>query len=256
MTVLDAHTHPHFREHQAGRAAADVFLREARRHGIEHVVALGDVLAFGRSPNADQLRSINDDTLWLVKRHPQQVTGFCYLNPTLGERSVWQEVERCVAVPGIRGLKLEVANNARDACMRPVMKAAERYGLVVLQHAWSMTKIKQRSFHTDPEDAVLLARRFPNVRVIMAHLTGCGVRGVLAARGCDNLVVDTSGAAPEAGIVAYAVEKLGVHRVIYGSDAPIRDFAVAIARITGAGLGRDAERRILRDNARELLRLP
>jgi hypothetical protein len=88
MTVLDAHTHPHFREHQAGRAAADVFLREARRHGIEHVVALGDVLAFGRSPNADQLRSINDDTLWLVKRHPQQVTGFCYLNPTLGERAV------------------------------------------------------------------------------------------------------------------------------------------------------------------------
>lgn len=256
MTVLDVHTHPHFREHQAGRAAADGFLREAQRHGIEHVVALGDVLAFGRRPNAEQLRSINDDTLWLVKRHPQRVTGFCYLNPTLGERAVWQEVERCLEVPGIRGLKLEVANNARDACMRPVMQAAERHGLVVLQHAWSMTKIKQRSFHTDPEDAVLLARRFPNVRVIMAHLTGCGVRGVLAARSCDNLVVDTSGAAPEAGLVAYAVEKLGVNRVLYGSDAPIRDFAVAIARITGAGLGREAERRILRENARELLRLP
>jgi Tat protein secretion system quality control protein TatD with DNase activity len=47
MTILDAHTHPHFREHQSGREAADVFLREAQRHGIEHVVALGDVLASG-----------------------------------------------------------------------------------------------------------------------------------------------------------------------------------------------------------------
>jgi predicted TIM-barrel fold metal-dependent hydrolase len=133
------------------------------------------------------------------------------------------------------------------------MQAAEEHGLVVLQHAWSMTKIRQRSFHTDPEDAVLLARRYPNVRVIMAHLTGCGVRGVLAARGCDNLWVDTSGAAPEAGLVGYAVEQLGVGKVLYGSDAPIRDYAVALARITDAGLTASEQRRILGQNAKELL---
>jgi predicted TIM-barrel fold metal-dependent hydrolase len=157
---------------------------------------------------------------------------------------------------GFRGIKLEIANNARDACMRPVMQAAEKHNLVVLQHAWSMTKIKQRSFHTDPEDAALLARRFPNVRIIMAHLTGCGVRGVLAVKACDNLVVDTSGAAPEAGLVEYAVAQLGADRVLYGSDVPIRDFAVALARVTGTQLDAATRRKILRDNARALLRLP
>jgi predicted TIM-barrel fold metal-dependent hydrolase len=81
------------------------------------------------------------------------------------------------------------------------------------------------------------ARRFPNVRVIMAHLTGCGVRGVLAARDCDNLLVDTSGAAPEAGIVAYAVEKLGVERVLYGSDAPIPRFRRGDRTHHGCGVG-------------------
>jgi uncharacterized protein len=255
VRAIDIHTHPLLREAGCDRHRADAFVACARRLGIEHLVALGDVLVDGRLPSEAQVRRVNDDTAWLMSRHPRFITGFCYLNPTLGERAVWREVERCVA-RGFRGLKLEIANNARDACMQPVMEAAARHDLVVLQHSWSMTKIRQRRYHSDPADTAHLARRFPNVRVIMAHLTGCGVRGVLEAKGVDNLWVDTSGAAPEAGIVAHAVEQLGAERLLYGSDAPVRDFAVALARITGAGLGRTVEQKILRNNARALLRLP
>lgn len=255
MRAIDVHTHPILRHDERGRGGAAQLIRRARAHGIEHIVVLGDVLGFGRSPDEAQLRIINNETFWLMRRYPGYVTGFCHVNPTLGEKVVTREVERCVA-RGFRGIKLEIANNARDASMRPVMAAAERHNLVVLQHAWSMTKIKQRSFHTDPEDAALLARRFPNVRIIMAHLTGCGVRGVLAVKDCDNLVVDTSGAAPEAGLVEYAVAQLGADRVLYGSDVPIRDFAVALARVTGTQLDAATQRKILRDNARALLRLP
>jgi uncharacterized protein len=254
MEIFDVHTHPVFREHARGPGAVEAFLRRAEAHGIRGLVALGDVLAFGRSPTAAQVRRINDETAALVRADPGRVVGFCYLNPTLGEGAVRRETERCAA-RGFRGIKLEIANNARDACMRPVMREAERLGWVVLQHAWSMTWIRQRSYHTDPEDAATLARRFPNVRIIMAHLTGCGVRGVLAVRDCENLVVDTSGAAPEDGIVRYAVEQLGPRRVLYGSDAPVRDFGVALARITGAGLGADVTRRLLGENAREWLGL-
>jgi len=219
------------------------------------MVVLGDVLGFGRSPTEAQIRLINDETFWLMRRYPRIVTGFCHLNPTLGARAVWRETERCVA-RGFRGLKLEIANNARAACMRPLMEAAARHDLVLLQHAWSMTKIRQRSFHTDPEDVATLARRFPAVRIIMAHLTGCGVRGVLAVKDCPNVWIDTSGAAPEAGLVEYAVAQLGAERVLYGSDAPIRDFSVALARVTGTQLDAATKRKILHDNAWALLRLP
>jgi uncharacterized protein len=255
MRAIDIHTHPILRDDRRGRAGADELIASARAHGIEHLVALGDVLAYGRLPTEAQLRKINDDTYWLMQRHPGMVTGFCHLNPTLGERAVIRETERCLA-RGFRGLKLEIANNARDACMRPLMVAAERHNLIVLQHAWSMTKIRQRSFHTDPEDVATLAKRFPAVRIIMAHLTGCGVRGVLAVKSCKNIFVDTSGAAPEAGIVEFAVEQLGAERILYGSDAPIRDFGVALARITGSKLDVSTQNKILRDNARALLRLP
>lgn len=255
MRVIDVHTHPILRHDRRGRAGAGQLLARARAHGIEHVVALGDVLGFGRQPSAAQIRLINDETAWLMAEYPGYVTGFCHLNPLLGAAAVRAEVERCVA-RGFRGLKLEIANNAADACMRPLMRSAAQHGLVVLQHAWSMTKIGERSFHTDPEDVATLARRFPEVRIIMAHLTGCGVRGVLAVRDCPNVRVDTSGAAPEAGIVEYAVAQLGAGRVLYGSDAPIRDFGVALARVTGARLTAVEKKQVLRENARALLRLP
>lgn len=254
MSIIDIHAHPLLRHDRRGRAGADQLIARARAHGIRHLVALGDVLAFGRSPTAAQLRTINDETHALMQRHPGVITGFCHLNPTLGARAVGQETERCVAL-GFRGLKLEIANNAADAVMLPVMEAARRHNLVVLQHAWSMTKIGERAFHTDPEDVATLARRFPDVRIIMAHLTGCGVRGVQAIRGCPNVWVDTSGAAPEAGIVEYAVAQLGADRILYGSDVPIRDFGVAIARITGSRLDAKTRRRILHDNAAALLGL-
>lgn len=255
MPIIDVHTHPVFREHRPAAIGAEQLIRQARAHGIGHIVALGDVLAFGRSPTARQIRLINAETAGLVRRQRGFATGLCYLNPTLGERAVRRELEWALE-RGFRGIKLEIANNARDACMRPLMKEAERHGLVVLQHAWSMTKIRQRRFHTDPEDVALLARRFPDVRIIMAHLTGCGVRGVLAVKDCPNVSVDTSGAAPEAGIIEYAVDQLGADRIVYGSDAPIRDFGVALARVTGSRLDAAARRKILHDNARALFHLP
>lgn len=255
MRIIDVHTHPILREDQRGPAGAAQLIRRARAHGIEHLVALGDVLAFSRMQTVEQVQLINDETAAVMRAHPHFVTGFCYLNPLLGASAVEAEVARCVA-RGFRGLKLEIANNARDACMAPVMRAAEQHGLVVLQHAWSMTNIHQRRFHTDPEDVATLAQRFPRVPIIMAHLTGCGVRGILAVKGCLNVVIDTSGAAPEAGLVEFAVEQLGARRVLYGSDAPVRDFGVALARITGSRLDARTQRMLLHDNASALLRLP
>jgi uncharacterized protein len=254
MNIIDVHTHPVCFGQGRSQREVGALVKRARSLGITRMGALGDVLVHGRSPTAAQIVEINNETAQLLRWFPDFFFGFCYLNPTLGERAVWREIERVLPL-GFRALKLEIANNARDACMRPVMEAAERHELVVLQHTWSQTNIRERRFHTDPADTAELARRHPSVRVIMAHLTGCGVRGVLEARGLDNVWVDTSGGAPEEGLVRYAVEQLGPGRVLYGSDWPIRDLPVAIARITGARLAPSVQRRVLIDNARELFRL-
>jgi uncharacterized protein len=255
MHVIDIHIHPIFYGDGGTRRAVRALEARGRTFGIERMVALGDVLAHGRDPTAAQVRAINDDTARVVRYSPGYFIGFCFLNPRLGERAVIREVERCVGGLGFRGIKLEICNNARDACMRPVMRAAAQFDVPVLQHSWSQTNIRQRRYHSDPEDTCLLAHRFPNVRVIMAHLTGCGYRGIMAARGLDNLWIDTSGAAPEAGLIEYAVAQLGAHRILYGSDLPIRDLPVAIGRIAGSDISPEAQRAILHDNAARLLKL-
>jgi hypothetical protein len=255
MRIIDAHTHPVFMHDGATPAAARRLVAHGRAHGIVRMVALGDVLVHGRLPTAAQCRRINDETAQLVRWHPDYFLGFICLNPTLGARAVEREVERCVTHHGFRGIKLEISNNARDACMAPVMAAARRRGLVVLQHTWSQTNIRQRRYHSDPADTALLARRHPDVPIIMAHLTGCGYRGVLEAKGLPNLFVDTSGAYPEAEILDFAVRELGAERILYGSDLPIRETSVTVGRVLGARLTPAQRRLILHDNAANLFGL-
>ena len=53
--------------------------------------------------------------------------------------------------------------------------------------------------------------------------------------------------------VALAVARLGPHRVVYGSDAPIRHQAVTLAKVLSAGLPPATVRDVLWNNAARLL---
>ncbi|MFI5356080.1 MAG: amidohydrolase family protein [Opitutales bacterium] len=255
MRIIDVHTHPIFSDR--GRTEADLrrIIAHGRAQGIVRMVALGDVLFYGATPNAAQLAKLNDANGRLQRNHPDYFVAFCYLNPTLGERAVMRETERCVTRYGTRGIKLEIANNAAEPCMRHVAKAARTFHLPVLQHSWSTTNIRDRKHQSDPEDTAQFAQRHPDVPVIMAHLVGCGFRGVLAVKALPNVFVDTSGAFPEEGLIEYAVEHLGADRVLYGSDLPIRENAVKIGSILGAGIPAEAKRKIFHDNTARLLHL-
>lgn len=255
MRVIDVHTHPVFKGLNWGYAGLRQTIAHGRRHGIVHMIVLGDVLLYGATPNAEQLRKINNDTAQLAREHPDYFTAFVYLNPLLGERATMAEAERCVAKPGFRGIKLEIANNASHSAMRHVAKAARTFNLPVLQHSWSTTNIHDRKHQSDPADTCLFARRFPDVRIIMAHLTGIGFRGVLEAKGLSNVWVDTSGGYPEEGLIEFAAEHLGADHVLYGSDLPIRENSVTINRILGAKISAADKQKMLFGNTARLLNL-
>lgn len=255
MRVIDVHTHPIM--NHVGRKPAELerLIAHGRRFNIEHMIVLGDVLVFGATPNAKQLRFINDDNIRIARLYPDYFTAFVYLNPLLGERATMAETERCAAKPGVRGIKLEIANNAAHPCMRHIAKAARTFNLPVLQHSWSTTNIKNRNHQSDPSTTALFARRNPDVTVIMAHLTGIGFRGVLEAKGLPNLYVDTSGGYPEAGLIEFAAEHLGADHVLYGSDLPIRENSVTIERIRCAQISAADKHKMLFSNTARLLKL-
>ena len=133
------------------------------------------------------------------------------------------------------------------------MAQAQKHDVVVLQHSADQTIIAQREYHTDPADTAWLGRHHPDVRIVMAHLTACGLRGVMEIVDVPNVWIDTSAYLPFAGLVEYATAKLGASRILYGSDLVIRDLPSQIGRVTGASIPREAKAAILFENAATLL---
>ena len=224
----------------------------ARAQGIGAVHLLGNLISVGGyTPTPADIRTINDNTLAAMGWDPGFFRGLCYLNPAHGEGACLAEIERCVVAGGMIGIKLWVAVNARRPELDPILRRAAELGAPVLHHAWYKT-VQHVAEESDPSDIADLAVRHPEVTIVMAHLGGGGWRGVRAVAGCPNVVVDTSGAQPEAGLVEYAVRELGPMRVVFGSDWPLRDFAVQKARVEGARLSARDRRWVLGENARRI----
>ena len=249
MGIIDFHTHG--RWHQPFKYAAET-LRLAKRMGIEKIVLLGGGLGFGHYPTEDNVRQVNDHTLKLVKLRPNEIIGLCYLNPSHSRRFIAGEIERRIEQEGFKGIKLSVAVNARSKRVDAIMRKAEELDAFILYHCWYKTVKKYRN-ESDPSDIAHLAARFPNVKIVMAHLTAAGIQGVQDIRPYPNIYPDTSGSQGFSGIVEYAVEQLGAERILFGSDIPGRDFSVQLGRIYGARITEKQKRIILSTNARKLL---
>ena len=221
---------------------------------IAKVGLLGTYSFHGYDPTPEGIRDCNTHAARIVERYPDQAYSFCYLNPAHDPAFIQAELDRCVGDFGMKGIKLWIAVNARDARLDVVMEGARRHNLPVLHHAWYKATgyIYNESTPADVRD---LALRFPDVPIIMAHLNGCGVRGVLDIQDLPNVYIDTSGSQPDAGFTEFAVEQLGADRILFGSDAPIRDYAVQLTKVTGAKISDAARQQILGQNAARLLKL-
>jgi predicted TIM-barrel fold metal-dependent hydrolase len=224
----------------------------ADRARIDRMVYLFNLGSGGVDPQEDDIRASNDIGCELVTRHPDRFDAFCYLNPALPEAFTLGEIDRCIANGPMRGIKLWISVHATDPRLDPIMARAAELGVPVLHHAW----YKANGFvfnESTPAEIADLARRHPAVPIVIAHLAGGGWRGVRDIRDCPNVVVDTSGAQPHAGLVDYAVAELGADRVVFGSDWPIRDFAVQRARVEGANLTQEQRDLVLGGTMARLL---
>jgi uncharacterized protein len=253
MNIIDFHVHPALEDHSCSETINMV--RLAKKHNINRICLLGDVLRFGYNPSEEQVGKINDQTIKLVRKRPDFFFGFCFLNPEHPEKFLLAETERCFTHENFKGIKLEVAVNASDRRVDKVMRIAKRMDLIVLHHSWNTEIINNRKHQSDPEDIACLARRFPDVKIVMAHVTEASERGVLAVQPLKNVWADTSGGQPVAGTIEYAVEKLGPERILFGSDVPYRDFSAQSGKIYGAGIPNHIKKLILSKNAEKLLGL-
>jgi len=229
-------------------------VNSASRSGISPLLicSLG-VGGYMRYPTVEQIVSANSSVLEAIERFPDDVCGICYASPQNPEESL-AEIDRCIAHGPMMGIKLWVAAKASDASVEPIARRAVELDVPILQHAWNKATGNMEDEST-PADVAALARKFPRLKVHMAHLYGAGFQGIADIAPYPNVYVDTGGGEPEAGILEYAVREIGAERILFGSDAPGRGFGVQLGKVTGANISEVDRNAILWGNTEEIYRL-
>ena len=249
--TIDIHVHP---PRQNDPNGIPKMLAVAERAGIHMLCLLGRVGEYGPDPTPEAIQESNSETMEIVAAYPERCCGMAYLSGAHEPAFTRDEISRTIADGPLLGIKLWVSVNARDRRLDPLMERAAELGVPVLHHSWY--KSVGATFNESPPcDIADLGRRHPDTKLIMAHLSGCGWRGVCDIAPHENISLDTCGSQPESGLVEYAVQELGAERVLFGSDAPGRDFACQLGRVLAAAAADDDRAAVLGGNAKRLLGL-
>ena len=243
MTLIDAHTHVWLAHAEQDRrdlldAMDRIPLRRLYTSGLH-----------GHYPTPEEVRAINDAVVPLL-RADARAQGQMYLNPR-HEAHVPDEFKRCRDL-GFAMVKLWQATGATEPCNFPVYELCIAHKMPLLLHCFCPCAGSAPEQAT-PEEVADVAKRFPELTIVMAHMGGDFLRGVDAIVDCPNVVTDFSGSYGERGMVDYAVQKLGSERILFGSDMPASDLHHNLGKVFGAKLNAEQQADILWRNAERIL---
>ena len=199
----------------------------------------------------------NDVVTRFTSEHPDRFIGVGFVTPHYPEEAIG-ELERCFDVLGMRSLKVYPTYFERpidDLAYMPIFEWCDSRGIVVMSHSsW----VFDSDVLTLPTRFIALAKRFSNIRWVLAH-SGNAPRGnvlaVEAAQACPNIYLETATSFADHGAIEFLVEGAGADRVVFGSDSPLLDSRTQIGRILTSTLPDDAKAKVLGLNAIRLLGL-
>ena len=196
------------------------------------------------------VREGNDDMLTAVRRYPGRIYGYCTVNPNYPD-SVEREMDRCLGVPGVVGIKIHPNmhdTNATDDSYRPVWERANMERWPVLSHTWgSDGTCGTREMRT-------IAERWPDIPLLLGHSCyGAWAEAIALAKAHPNVYLELCAAYHVFGLLEWMVREAGSTKVIYGTDYPWFDPMVVVGCVTYAHISEEDMANILYNNARSIL---
>lgn len=243
--IIDCHIH------LQGAGIEPELMEQASALGVDQLCASSLGRTWSYEPTPEVFVEANDDVAKCMREYPGRILGFAYLNPVYLDESL-AEMRRCIEDLGMVGVKLWVAAYSNDPRVFPLVEKAMEYGIPILQHAWHKAT-GNLPHESKPGRVAELALRYPRAHIIMAHIGGDWERGIEAVKDCPNIAVDTSGSIMDMGMVEYAVQELGAHRVLFGSDTHGVDLSAAVAKIVDADVTESDRKLLLGENMHRLL---
>jgi predicted TIM-barrel fold metal-dependent hydrolase len=178
-----------------------------------------------------------------------QFLGYVVVNPTYVEQSIG-EMRRYLNAPNIVGVKLHPDASGQpldSAATHEVVNAYRRYSKPLLVHVRGSAQVRALA---------TLAAAAPNLKMIVAHAGGDAFAECLAlATRQLNLLLEPFTGGSERGKIEEAVEKIGAHRVLFGTNFPSLNPGVALGMLADASLSESDRNLILGGNTAKLFQL-
>jgi uncharacterized protein len=242
VQVIDSHTHVDEFEAFGWFDPPEAIVELMGEAGIGKAI----VMTYADAPvlKADALRYIHN----ACKKYPDRLIPYARINPHAANATAL--LEEAIVDLEMKGLKIHqesvTAAAHHDSIIRLVKKAA-RFDAPTLFHSGDEAL-------SLPQQFTKLAEAAPEATVILAHMGGYH-HTEDAIRVCEkyeNLLVDTS-ACPYPDKIREAIERLGAHRVLFGSDGPGCNPKLELQKIKRLGLSEKEERMVLHDNIASIL---
>ncbi len=241
--IFDSHVH-------IGRSAfwhadhdGDAIIRIADRAGIDKMMVTDfTALHYDMWEGNELMRRERD-------KHPDRIFPYFTVASARYGAKVAEELERYVTDLGFCGLKIY--------SVPPLYKMVDPYMWPVLEKAQAL-RIPVLS-HSNAEECEAVSRLFPELMLINAHMNGSPQgqgdwqRSIAAAKAFPNIILDTTTSSFDNSMIETAVEEVGAERIIYGSDLPILDPLLQVAKIRGAEISDEAKELILHGNIERML---
>lgn len=139
---------------------------------------------------------------------------------------------------------------------KPIMEFLNDNNSIILIHCGRFKDGNFDSF-TSYEHAIILAKKYPKIKVVLAHMGGNDTsvvkKAVNVAKSSPNVFFDTSNISTPYR-VEYAVDVLGPYRILFGSDYPWGSFRGNFYNIDDSLLDEKTKHLIFYENFMNLIK--
>lgn len=254
MKKFDAHNHVFapINRPNADWSEVEALIEAADVLGIEKLFCSKPITA-GAMVGIETVRDANDAIIAAMKRHPQRIAGYCFVQPGNGAAAL-DEIERCLQA-GMIGVKLYNQFKFTDPVLFPIVEKCIQRKILFLGHSGHVTDARTQQAQpkiSDSADFCALSRRYPELLLILGHIQGGGdwewsIKGL---RDCPNVHLDTSGSVLEADVIGRCVRELGHRRLLFATDQTMEG---GVGKILGAELTAEQREDVFWRNFQRLL---
>lgn len=268
--VIDAHVHlypdaiaakivPELARRFGNPQAFDGTVEGCRRKNLADCISAAVNLPVATKPD-----SINNTNRFWANHLPQNEAGMpsavvslAAFHPLVEDKG--RALEK-IAADGFAGVKMHPEYQRfrlDDKGMDDAWAAMSELGLVAYLHAGG-ERVFDPPYRSTPADVVNLHKRFPDLKIVAAHLGGFGMwddaERIIIGTGIHLDLSHTFFWVPHEQLLRM-IRKHGAERLLFGSDAPWQDAGKILEAFMALPLTYRERRLICHDNAAELLNI-